>query len=452
MIAAGLDVARFNFSHGGADVHLARVLPLKELTRTAGKQVAILLDLPGPKLRALIAQPLHLTVDQEIRLTADEETPADVRVTEAEPIRDAQVGERLLMDDGRLQLRVTDKTPTTLSAKVVVGGTLLPNKGINLPDTNLRIPALTERDLAALSSEAARHADWLALSFVRDAGAAREVRAVCTRLGLQLPIMAKIERPEAVDRAASIIEAFDGVMVARGDLGVEIPPEKVPHVQKRVIELARIAGKPVVTATEMLESMRTNSRPTRAEVADVANAIYDGTDAVMLSAETSIGQYPVEAVRIMDQIARETEGHLESARIWDVPIPVQSIDDHISHESCRLARAIGADVIVAPTNNGRTPRLLARHRPRAAIVAVAPSEAIVRRLNIVWGLQCARFARQAQAGEDRMALAIRAAFEQKAVAEGQLAVVVAGHPVEAEAHFPTIRVVRVGPGGESVTP
>ncbi|MFL5342733.1 MAG: pyruvate kinase, partial [Gemmataceae bacterium] len=275
--------------------------------------------------------------------------------------------------------------------------------------------------------------------------------------GLNVPILAKIERPEAVENAEKIIQAFDAIMVARGDLGVEIPLEHVPTVQKRLIATARIFGRPVITATDMLDSMRENPRPTRAEASDVANAIYDGTDAVMLSGETAVGKYPVEAVACMDRIATAVELQFAVEQRtgesrFRLPPLVGSIDDHITHATCELAHEVGADAIITPTSSGRTARLIARHRPAASIIAPAPSEAVVRQMALIWGVRSVPLEASLPSGADRLAAAVRAAFAAGAVRAGQLAVVLAGHPAEGGDRWPTIRLVRVGAAGTSHEP
>jgi pyruvate kinase len=263
-----------------------------------------------------------------------------------------------------------------------------------------------------------------------------------------------MERPEAVECAEAIVAAFDGIMVARGDLGVEIPLERVPTVQKRLIAMARQAGKPVITATDMLDSMRQNPRPTRAEAGDVANAIYDGSDAVMLSGETAVGAYPVEAVACMHRIALEAESHLREVDhpIIHCRVPESSVDDHITQTVVELAKNIGADAIITPTLSGRTARLVARHRPKSAIVAPVPDESILRRMALVWGVQPVLMGSQRGAGDDRLSGALRAAFAAGAVASGQCVILVAGHPVEGGARLPTIRFVRVGADGNPTEP
>lgn len=456
VLAAGVDVARINFSHGSADEHVARIARLRETAAALKRNVAVLADLPGPKLRVRLSGPRDLAEGDEVGFsTADGAgESADLTITEPELLRDVRIGQRILLDDGRLQLEITRTTRERVSARVTVGGTLKPNKGLNLPDTPLTIPALTPRDREAIAAAARAGVDWLALSFVRHADAADELRREARAAGLDAPVLAKVERPEAVDRAASIVAAFDGVMVARGDLGVEIPLERVPTVQKQLIALARAAGKPVVTATDMLDSMRENPRPTRAEAGDVANAIYDGTDAVMLSGETAVGRYPIEAVSCMSRIAIEAESHfgLLDFPKCDPTVFGEGFDDHMTDLAIDLATRVKADAIITPTLSGRTARLLARHRPPTAIVAPAPSEAILRRMAIVWGLRPVLMADAHRPGHDRIGGAIQSAVAAGAVTVGALVVVLAGHPIEGGERLPTIRLLRVGEGGRAMEP
>ncbi|MBA4062700.1 MAG: pyruvate kinase [Isosphaera sp.] len=452
VLRAGVDVARVNFSHGSADDHLARVKRFRDAAARVGKPAAVLADLPGPKLRVLLSAPRDLAPGDTVTfsLSAEPGHAGDLTLTEPEVLADVRIRQRMLLDDGRLQLEATAIDAGRLTARVLVGGTLKPNKGLNLPDTPLTIPAVTPRDREALAVAARAGVDWVAASFVRGPEAAGEVRAACAAVGLAVPVLAKIERPEAVGRAAAIVAAFDAVMVARGDLGVELPLERVPTVQKMLIAEARAAGKPVVTATDMLDSMRENPRPTRAEASDVANAIFDGTDAVMLSGETAVGKYPVEAVGCMHRIAVETESHLRDsgtrAAAGGYAGLDGGIDGALSLAACGLADEVGAAAIVTPTISGRTARLVARHRPWARVVAVAPADAVVRGLALVWGVAAVRLA-PAAAGADRVAAAVTDAFRAGAVAEGERVVVLAGHPIEGGPLFPTLRVVRVGPGG-----
>lgn len=451
MLHAGLDVARINFAHGSPGEHRGRIERLRHAMRDLARPVAILADLPGPKLRVRLAQPLLLEPGQTTTLGATPDAVADIRLTEPEVARDMHPKQRVLLDDGRLQLRVIETAADRVLAEVEVGGTLLPGKGLNLPDTRLSIPALGPRDRMALAVALATDVDWIGLSFVRSPDAAEALRSVIRSHGKEKPVLAKIERPEAVYHAREIIEAFDGVMVARGDLGVEMPLERVPHIQKRLINQARAAGKPVVTATDMLDSMRLNPRPTRAEASDVANAIYDGTDAVMLSGETAVGQHPIEAVKCMDRICRATEADLDDDG-RDVHVPRGRLKDHITHSTCALAREVGAKAIVTPTYSGRTPQLIARHRPIATVVAASCHAEVVRQLALVWGVVPVMMPSDAQAGQDRLEAAVRAAHSHQAVRTGDLVVVLAEHPVEGGDRYPTIRVVGVGDGGRSVAP
>lgn len=452
LVRAGLDAARINFSHGEPAEHMRRIAAVRDVARRLGRVVAIIADLPGPKLRVRIPQPITLTPGQEISLAARHGIDADIAVTEPECIDETQPGQRILLDDGRMQLVAVRRHGDHLVARVIVGGTLKLNKGINLPDTPLTIPTLTDRDHQALNIAAQCDVEWLAVSFIREETAAAEVRRAATQLGLHAPVIAKIERPEAVARIREIVEAFDGIMVARGDLGVEIPLERVPTVQKEIIQLARQVGKPVITATDMLDSMRENPRPTRAEASDVANAIYDGSDALMLSGETAVGKYPVEALTCMDQIAREVDPQVADDDRYDLDLSDGSPDDQMTHLAYELARSVHADAIVTPTVSGRSARLIARYRPKSEIVAPAATERAMRQLAIVWGVTPVLLESPLPIGADRMDAAIRSAFRRGAVQAGQSAVVLAGHPSEGGPHIPTIRFVRVGLGGMSCDP
>jgi pyruvate kinase len=421
---------------------------LRELARARKRHMAILADLPGPKLRALLKNALPLVAGQALTLAAKNDAKADIALTEPEALAKIKPGQRVLFDDGRLTGHVASVTPDIVTLTIDAGGTLLPNKGINLPDTELDIPAVTQRDRDAIAVALSAGADWLALSFVRDASAARALR----NLSGGVPILAKIERPEAVKKAAEIIDAFDGIMVARGDLGVEIALEKVPYTQKQLIQKARLAGKPVITATDMLDSMRKNPRPTRAEVSDVANAVYDGTDAVMLSGETAAGDYPVEALACMNRILLEAESHPLTDGSRHVPVPKGELIDHLTHDLCDLANELQAAAIITPTSTGRTARLIARHRPRAGIIAVTPDDAVSQQLAVVWGVTAVTRPFPSKNGDDRLAAAVRAAFLCGAVKAGSRVVLLAGHPIEGGEGFPTIRVVRVGDEGQSCEP
>jgi len=454
-LRAGVDVARINFSHGGEE-HTERIARFRAAAKRVGKYAAVLADLPGPKLRITIPAACELVYGKEIcfSLSAKPAQPGDLTLTEPEVLADVQPGQRLLLDDGRMQLEAIGCDSMRLTARVAVGGILKPNKGLNLPDTPLSIPALTERDRRALVAAAKADVDWVALSFVRGPEAADEVRAAMAEVGLNVPVIAKVERPEAVGKAAAIVAAFDGIMVARGDLGVEIPLERVPMVQKMLIAECRAAGKPVITATDMLDSMRENPRPTRAEASDVANAIYDGTDAVMLSGETAVGKYPLEAIACMHRIAVETETHLQQsgASLGDwFNRPSEEIDDPVTTAACELAAEVCAEAIVVPTISGRLAKLVVRHRPWARVVAVAPVDPVLQGLALVWGVIPVRMT-PTESGGDRLTTAVRDAFLAGTVSPGERVIVLAGHPIEGGPRFPTVHIVRVGENGTSVEP
>jgi pyruvate kinase len=447
---AGLDVARINLSHGAAEEPERRVHALREAAQACGRTVAVLADLPGPKLRVLLSAARTLVAGERI-VFAEKPVGDELGVTEPELFSGIQPGHRILLDDGRLQLRAESASSGRVEATVLIGGVLSPKKGINLPDSPMSIPSVTARDLAALKLAAGFGPDWLALSFVRGPEAADELRWAAKAVGLNVPVLAKIERPEAIDKLPHIVAAFDGLMVARGDLGVEIPLERVPVLQKRVIAEARAHGKPVITATDMLDSMRNSPRPTRAEASDVANSVYDGTDAVMLSGETAVGNYPVEAVECMDRIVRQTEIDLNMRGCFAASF-YSSLDDEVAAAFCRLAEAADAQALIVPTMTGRTARQVARHRPRIAIIAPVPTEAVRRQLALVWGVTPVPLRHDLANGADRIDAAVRAAVAAAAIQPDQRVLVVAGHPIEGGRRLPTIRLVKVGPGGESLEP
>ncbi|MCZ2343329.1 MAG: pyruvate kinase [Bacteroidales bacterium] len=457
ILQAGVDVARVNFSHGSEAEHLGRVTRFREAAERQGKVVAVLADLPGPKLRIRMPDPLPLKPADTLyfSLAPNPIAPGDLTITEPEILADVKAGQRILLDDGRLQLEAGPIVGQRLSAKVVVGGTLLPNKGVNLPDTQITSSPITPRDLEAIRVAAKAGADWLALSFVCGPEAAAELRAAAAVVGLHVPVLAKVERPDAVRRASAIVAAFDGIMVARGDLGVEMPLEQVPTIQKGLILEAYTAGKPVITATDMLDSMRKNPRPTRAEASDVANAVFDGTDALMLSGETAVGEYPIEAVQCMANIAKQTEQHIYESNRRPKPLdfvrPGEEIETETTEAAVRLAEDLRVDAIVTPTFSGRTARLIVRHRPAAPVIALGPNLAIVRQLAVSWGVTPVLM-NPLQPGESRMMASVRDAYLAGAVKVGNRVVVIAGHPLEGGQHQPTIRVLRVGEGGASLSP
>ena len=393
LMQAGVDVFRVNFSHGTADVHRTNVQRVREAADELGRTVGVLQDLQGPKIRVgkFADKRVTLTAGEPFALTCDDDSPGDatrVGVTYKGLCRDVKPGDTLLLDDGRLALNVTGIDRATVHTEVTLGGELSDSKGINLPDADLSIPALTDKDVEDLKLGAEIGVDWVAISFVRSRDDLLLARHYLARENSSAKLMAKVEKPGAVERFAEILREVDGIMVARGDLGVEMPAERVPQIQKRLIRACLEAGKPVVTATQMLESMIHSPSPTRAEASDVANAIYDGTDAVMLSAETAIGDYPVEAVRMMDRIARTVEA--DERYITDmreqVPVPDDTTADAVSMGVSNMAHTLRAQLIVSFTSSGSTAIRVARNRPAAPILAITPSAVALRQLAVVWGV------------------------------------------------------------------
>ena len=392
MVEAGLNVARLNFSHGTHDEHQARFDMIRAASREAGRPVAILQDLAGPKIRLgeINPEPINLVTGQIFTLTKRPfvGNQEECSVNTPEIIEATPVGATVLLADGALELQVVEKSPDSLKCRIVVGGLLSSHKGINLPSIPLPISALTAKDREDLAFGLELGVDLVALSFVRSAADVVELKELIASRGLSIPVIAKIEKPEAVDHIKDILVVADGIMVARGDLGVETPLRQVPMVQKLLIREANRLGKPVITATQMLASMVNNPRPTRAEVSDVANAILDGTDAVMTSEETAVGHYPVEAVRFLDGIARTTEAKFPY-NDWLMQHSQQvtnTIADAISLAACEMARDLQAKVIFASTASGGTARLISRFRPAMPVMAVTTQEEIQRRLCLSWGV------------------------------------------------------------------
>ena len=393
MMDAGMNVARLNFSHGTREEHAAKIVLIRQLAKEKGLPIAILQDLAGPKIRtgAFACGSIVLKPGDEFVLTA-RDVPGngkEVGLTYRELPQDVQEGDVLLLADGALELRVEKVVDADIHCRVVLGGRLSSHKGINLPSRSIRAPILTKKDYADLAFGLAQGVDYVALSFVRSAADVEVARAYMRAQGVLRPIIAKIEKHEALDELDEIVAAVDGVMVARGDLGVDIPPEKVPTAQRRIIEMANFAGKPVITATQMLKSMADAPRPTRAEVTDVTNAVLEGTDAVMLSEESAMGHYPVEAVEMMARIAEEAEkGYLRAAwgqRIRDVR--TEDASEALARAACSLAETLQAKALVIATQTGDTARLAAKTRPAQPILAGTTEPAAFRRLALVRGVR-----------------------------------------------------------------
>ncbi|MFP3867267.1 MAG: pyruvate kinase [Desulfobacteraceae bacterium] len=392
LLEAGMDVARLNFSHGTQEEHRQWIRQVREGAQALGRPVAILQDLAGPKIRLgeFYPQRVNLSPGQSFTLT-NRPITGDQRqgaVNYPELIKAVPVGATILLADGLIELKVMDKSDTDLYCQVVVGGPLSAHKGINLPSLGLPISALTEKDREDLLFGLENGVDLIALSYVRFRRDIEEVKELIKMHGYETPVIAKIEKQKALENLAEILTVADGLMVARGDLGVETPLERVPLVQKRLIEAANRVGKPVITATQMLASMVSNPSPSRAEATDVANAILDGTDAVMLSEETATGRYPQEAVKFMDRIALVTEADLpyEEWLQTRVKFRGEDISDVISYAACVIADDLEARAILATTASGSTARLISRFRPRTPIIGITPLVETWRRLCLSWGI------------------------------------------------------------------
>ncbi len=430
LFQTGADVFRLNFSHGTHDDHAARIAMIRDLESRFDRPIGILADVQGPKLRVgqFGGGRVQLQTGQAFRLDLNP-TPGDVRrvqLPHPEIIAAAGIGTTLLLDDGKLRLRVTHKRSDHLETEVTVGGPLSDRKGVNVPDMVLPIPALTDKDRIDLAFALEHGVDYIGLSFVQrpeDVAEAREIAAG------RAWIMTKVEKPQALDNLEEIIRLSDAVMVARGDLGVELPPEEVPLAQKRIVRMARQLGRPVVVATQMLESMITAPAPTRAEASDVATAVFDGADAVMLSAETAAGQYPFEAVNIMDRIIARVEGDsgwramIEASR----PAPEQKVADAIAAAARQVAHTIDAAVICAFTASGSTALRAARERPEAPILGLTTALTTARRLALVWGVHPV-LAPEVHSMTETVAKATRTAAQEGFAVSGNAIIVIAGVP------------------------
>ncbi|OLV16403.1 pyruvate kinase [Deinococcus marmoris] len=391
MMDAGLNVVRMNFSHGDPEDHRQTYNMVRELAAQKGITVGILQDLQGPKIRVgrFAEGSVTLSAGDHFTITMDdvEGNAERVSTTYKDLIRDVHPGMALLLDDGNMALRVESMRGNDILTSVVIGGVLKNNKGINVPEADLSVPALSDKDVSDMEFGAELGVDWVALSFVRSRDDLLLARHYLSRFGSRAKLMAKIEKPQAVDRFEDILKEVDGIMVARGDLGVEMRAEQVPTIQKRLIRLCREAGKPVITATQMLESMISLPRPTRAEASDVANAIYDGTDAVMLSAESAAGLYPVESVAMMDRIAREAESSEHYSMLQrQLVIDTTLAQDSIAYSACNIGAKLGASAIVAFTSTGGAALRIAKNRPPLAILALTPNEVTRNQLALSWGV------------------------------------------------------------------
>lgn len=449
MVRAGMNVARLNFSHGTHETHAAAIALVRKVAAEEGSVVAVLQDLQGPRIRIgeLETDAVALPMGAEFTLTTRELAgTAEIATVRGAPLpRDVKPGDRILLDDGTIELQVLRTTDTEVECSVVVGGTLKSHKGVNVPGRTLSVPSITEKDVDDLAFGIEQGVDYVALSFVRSAADVTRLRALMTERSASIPIMAKIEKHEAISNFDEILEASDAIMVARGDLGIEVAAEEVPLLQKMIIARCRAAGKPVVTATQMLDSMIRNPRPTRAEVNDVANAILDGTDATMLSGETAAGAYPVEAVTMMARIAETTDAALPYGELIrrEAERPARTPTDAIGQAASEMGFELGAKAIIAFTESGYTARMVARHRPQPPIIAATPSEATLRRLAVVWGVRpylAPRYSSTDEMLEEVVDIAVKG---NHAVA-GDLVIITAGLPLPASGRTNLLKLHVVG--------
>ncbi len=429
LIRAGATTFRLNFSHGDHEEHKNRIQTIRAVSKKLGAHIGILQDLQGPKIRLgrFNDGPITLSTGDKFSLTS-RQVACDkniATVTYTRLAEEVYSGNRILLDDGRVEMRVeeVDKKEQTLHCLVTVGGVLSNNKGVNFPDVQLSVRALTDKDREDLAFGLKQGVDWVALSFVRNPSDMKEIRALIKEHGHNTPVVAKIEKFEAIDQMDSILPLCDGVMVARGDLGVEMPAEEVPLLQKDLIRKANSLGIPIITATQMLDSMASSPRPTRAEVSDVANAILDGTDAVMLSNETAVGDYPVEAVKTMATIARRIERDYPQRPI-ESHLPC-TIPNAISAAVSSIARQLNAAAILPLTKSGATAHNVSKFRPATPILAITSEITVARRLQLVWGVTPIQIPNQTSTSQT-FTLAMRLAKDMGILKEGDLAVETAG--------------------------
>ncbi|CAN5203063.1 pyruvate kinase [soil metagenome] len=447
LFEAGADVFRINMSHTPHDKMRELVATIRNVESSYGRPIGILVDLQGPKLRLGNFAEGAVELSNGAMFTLDSDpTPGDktrVYLPHPEILKALRPGHALLIDDGKLRLIAEETSPDHALVRVVTGGRMSDRKGVSLPDTDLPVSAMTTKDRADLEAALETGVDWVALSFVQRADDVTEARKLVRG---RASIMSKIEKPQAIDRLAEIMEASDALMVARGDLGVELPAERVPGLQKQMTRMARRAGKPVVIATQMLESMISSPVPTRAEVSDVANAVFEGADAIMLSAESAAGKFPVEAVMTMNRIGEECErdptyrGVISSQR----PEPEATAGDAIADAARQIAETLDLSAIICWTSSGSTALRVARERPKPPVVAITPSVSTGRKLSLVWGVHCV-IAEDAHDQDDMIDRAGRIAFRDGFAKAGQRIIIVAGVPLGTPGTTNMVRIAYVGP-------
>jgi pyruvate kinase len=449
LIEAGMDVARLNMSHGTWDVHQQLFEMVREADRKVGRPVAIMADLQGPKIRlGTIAGDRTTLEDGATFVLDDDPAPGTARrASTSHPTlaEDVRTGDTLYIDDGRIELRVTKVDAGAVVTEVVVGGEISNRKGVNLPSTRLKLPVLNDKDRLDLENALTAGADWIALSFVRRALDAQIVRENMRHIGILRPIVAKIETPQAVEDLEEIVEAFDAVMVARGDLGLETPIEKLPAVQRRAIDLARDLGRPSIVATQMLDSMVSEPTPTRAEVSDVATAIVDGADALMLSAETSVGKFPVRSVRQMCRIIEATEA--EPRRYAYAVAATRETFDSLAKAAINLAEELRASALCAFTTTGQAVRSLARHRAGVPLIALTPRPEVVRALSLTWGVE-ARLVPMIENMDEMIDLAEEVLSKSQRFRPGEMIIFLAGTQMGVDQRTNLLRILEVKKRGD----
>ncbi len=448
IIKAGMNVARLNFSHGAYDTHLEKINLIRAISEQLGVTVGIMQDLSGPKIRIgkIGAGRVMLEKDSHITFKPCEfdGDATQVSLPFPEMLKQMKRGQVIFLDDAKIELRVVSSHGDSVTAKVIVPGELSSNKGVTAPGLAVRVSGVTEKDRNDLRFGLRNGVDWVASSFVRSSVDIEPLRAVMKEEGRSVPVIAKIERPEAVKDIQGIIEEYDAIMVARGDLGIELPIHEVPAIQKKIISRCNRAGKPVIIATQMLDSMITSSRPTRAEVTDIANAILDGADATMLSGETAAGAYPVESVQMMHKVACSAEKLLDHDAILQKLgcSSCSDVTEAIGEASVSLAKDLNAAAIITCTYTGTTARLVSKFRPKCQIIAAASSVPTARRLTMSWGVYpiCVDMAEDT---DSLIANAVVAAKAEKLVKKGDSVVIIAGVPVGAAGNTSLVRVIRI---------
>jgi pyruvate kinase len=449
LIQEGVDVFRLNFSHSSQQEHLKMINLIKELNKELKNHVAILADLQGPKLRVGEIENNRIDLIEGDTITFVNQKcigiKAAIYMSYHEFSQDVNVGEFILIDDGKIKLEVVETNKKdTVKARVIYGGPLSSKKGVNLPNTKVSLPCLTDEDISNASFALENDVDWIALSFVRKASDIIDLKKLITEKNGHAGVIAKIEKPEALDEIDQIIEITDGVMVARGDLGVEVSFDRVPLIQKQIVEKCIAQAKPVIIATQMMESMITNFTPTRAEANDVANAVLDGADALMLSGETSVGKYPVQTIQNMQKIINftETNGNIFNRKYIPVPESPTFLEDSICYNAVVLAQQTGAKAIIAITNSGYTAYRLASYRPEAKIFAVTNNEKLLQKLSLIWGVR-AFYVQSYETINEVYLESIKILKMNELIAEGEIVVHVASLPIKLNDRANMIKVTQV---------